>query len=79
MTHWFHITPRLLFVAFVSLAWTGFVLWLTLPRLEDIGGFTSVAVAVALIVVAGIVSAIQEVQLISLRIFGDELDEPPER
>jgi hypothetical protein len=70
--HRFRLSPRLLFVAVCSLAWTGFVLWLTIPRLDDIGASMTIPVAVALVVAIGIVPAVLELQSISERIFGDE-------
>jgi hypothetical protein len=78
-THHLHITPRVVFVALASLAWIGLVLWLTVPWLDGIGDSATVAVAVALIVGVGIVPAISELQLIALRVFGDQVEEPPER
>jgi membrane protein YdbS with pleckstrin-like domain len=70
---------RLLFVLISSLAWIGLVAWLTIPYLDDIGESTTVPVAVALIAGLGIIPGVLELQSISLRIFSDEVERPPER
>ena len=36
--HRLHISSRFLFESLCSVAWVGFVLWLTIPWLDDIGG-----------------------------------------
>jgi membrane protein YdbS with pleckstrin-like domain len=78
-SHRFRTSRRLLFVLISSLAWIGFVAWLTIPYLDDIGESTSIPVAVALIAGLGIIPGVLELQLISLRIFGDEVQQPPPR
>jgi hypothetical protein len=75
----FGLSPRLLFVALCGLAWTGFVLWLTIPWIDDIGDAITVPVAVALVVGFGIVPGVLNVHLISSLLFDDELERHPRR
>jgi hypothetical protein len=70
--HRFHLSPRLFFVVLCSLAWIGFVLWLTIPWLDDIGQSTTLPVAIGLIVGLGILPGVLMVNEISLLIYDDD-------
>jgi len=59
-------------VTLLSLAWTGFVLWLTIPYLDDIGESTTFPVAIGLIVGLGILPGVLMANEISLLIYEDD-------
>lgn len=69
----FHLSSRLLFVWFFTAAWIAFVLWLTIPWIDDIGRSITTPVALALIVGLGIVPGVLNVRLLSALLFDDEL------
>jgi hypothetical protein len=71
----FHPSSRLLFVGFFTLAWTGFVLWLTVPWIDDMG--ITLPVALALIMVLGIVPGVLYVRLLSALVFDDDSEPRP--
>ena len=70
--HRLHLSPRLLLVTLLSLAWTGFVLWLTIPYLDDIGESTTLPVAIGLIVGLGILPGVLMANEISQLIYEDD-------
>ena len=73
--HRLHISSRFLFESLCSVAWVGFVLWLTIPWLDDIGGAVTMPVAVLLVVGFGIVPGVLMVRELTELIYdGDELD-----
>jgi hypothetical protein len=71
----FHLSSRSLLVAFFTLAWTGFVLWLTVPWIDDMG--ITFPGALALIVVLGILPGVLYVRLLSALVFDDESEPRP--
>ena len=75
----FHLSPRLLFELLCSVAWVGFVLWLTIPWLDDIGKSVTVPIAVVLVAGLGIIPGVLMVHELSELIYGDELERRPDR
>ena len=77
-SHRLHISSRLLFELICSAAWIGFVLWLTLPWLDDMGESLTMPVAVFLVLGFGIVPGVLMVRELSDLIYGDdELERRP--
>ena len=70
--HRFHLSPRILFVGLCTLAWIGFVLWLTLPWLDDMAESLTMPVAVFLVLGFGIVPGVLMVRELSDLIYGDD-------
>jgi hypothetical protein len=56
-------------------AWIGFVLWLTVPWIDDMG--ITLPGALALIVVLGILPGVLYVRLLSALVFDDESEPRP--
>jgi hypothetical protein len=67
----FHVSLRSLFVVVCSVAWIGFVLWLTVPWIDDMGHTISVPAAVALVVCLWLIPGVLNVRLLSLLLFDD--------
>jgi hypothetical protein len=61
----------LLFVLLCSVAWIGFVLWLTVPWMDDMGHAITFPVAVTLVAGLWIVPGVLNVRLLSFLLFED--------
>jgi hypothetical protein len=70
--HRFHLSPRPLFVGLCSLAWIAFVLWLTLPWLDDMADSLTMPVAVILVLCFGILPGVLMAHELSDLIYGDD-------
>lgn len=70
----FHLPSRF-FVGFFTLTWISFVLWLTVPWIDDMG--ITLPVALALIVVLGILPGVLYVRLLSALVFDEDAEPRP--
>ena len=70
----------MLFVLLSSVAWIGFVLWLTVPWIDDMGHAITLPVALALVAGLWILPGVLCVRLLSFLLFEEpeHFDEPSE-